>query len=258
MGYVTWGTVGLILCLLRWRKYLLLAPLIPIAVIIALPGVADRMLQGFGGTDATGEKFVDEYEVTSGRMLIWPHVIAEIMESPLVGYGREAMVRTGLRDFLWEEYQESFPHPHNAYLQWLLDNGLIGFVLVMAFYIAILARATRLFFDSYSEWYTAIGGVTLGLVLALLVASMGSETFYPREAALGLWGAIGLMLRVSVERSRTRSRIPGNTAVRYTQRTPRRARGCLDAQTITLDPHSAGSVQIGAFERRGRSSCGWA
>jgi hypothetical protein len=40
------------------------------------------------------------------------------------------------------------------------------------------------------------------LVLALLIAGMGSQTFYPREGALGIWAAIGITLRVWVERAR--------------------------------------------------------
>jgi hypothetical protein len=38
--------------------------------------------------------------------------------------------------------------------------------------------------------------------LALLFAAMGSQTFYPREGAVGMWCAIGLMLRVYVQRAR--------------------------------------------------------
>lgn len=42
--------------------------------------------------------------------------------------------------------------------------------------------------------------------MALLVAAMGSQTFYPREGALGMWCAIALMFRIYQERERTRSR----------------------------------------------------
>jgi len=31
---------------------------------------------------------------------------------------------------------------------------------------------------------------------------MGGETFYPREGAVGMWAAIGLLLRVAVERQK--------------------------------------------------------
>jgi len=201
---VTWGMVGLILSLLRWRSYLLLAPLVPILIVLVLPGVAERMLEGFGVTDVAGQEYIDDYQVTAGRTLIWPHVIDKILEAPVCGHGREAMVRTGLRDFLGQEYgrSEAFPHPHNAYLELLLDNGLLGFVIIMPFYAVVVIHAVRLFVDRRNSIFPAVGGVALALVLALLVASMGSQTFYPREAEVGVWAAIGLMMRTRLRRER--------------------------------------------------------
>ena len=108
-GYATWGLVGMILCTARWRRYLLLIPAIAILVATFLPGVRERMLQGFGGQQGVVTVESDDYEITSGRTLIWPYVIRKIGESPIVGYGKQGMVRTGLRDYLWEEYLESFP-----------------------------------------------------------------------------------------------------------------------------------------------------
>ena len=52
---------------------------------------------------------------------------------------------------------------------------------------------------------SAAGGVCLALVLALLIAAIGSQTFYPREGSVGMWAAIGLMLRMSVQRERATS-----------------------------------------------------
>ncbi len=202
MGYATWGVVGLILCTVRWRKYLLAAPLVVGAIAVALPGTVERMLQGFGEATASGQTEVDDYEVTAGRTLIWPYVIDEIMEAPSVGHGRLAMVRTGLANRLLTEHNESFPHPHNAYLEMLLDNGVIGFLLVMPFYAVVLYQAARLFLERNDPIQTAVGGVTCALVLALLVAAMGSQTFYPREGSVGMWCAIGILFRVLVERQR--------------------------------------------------------
>ncbi len=202
MGYVTWGMIGLILCALRWRKSLPLVLLVPILVAFALPGVRERMLTGFGQTTVSGETAIDDYELTAGRTLIWPHVIDKIGESPIFGYGRLAMARTGLTEYLRHHYgkYDAFPHPHNAYLEMLLDNGLIGFVIVMPFYAVVVIHAMRLFTDRGNSILAAVGGVALALLLALLVASMGSQTFYPREAEVGMWAAIGLAIRTWVSR----------------------------------------------------------
>ncbi|HNO76801.1 MAG TPA: O-antigen ligase family protein [Phycisphaerae bacterium] len=196
MGYVTWAMIGLILCVIRWRKMLLLVPVVPVLVTIFLPGVAERFTEGMGSNSRMVGEAVDDYAVTSGRTLIWPYVIDKIEESPIVGYGRQAMVRTGVSTFLLEELGEGFPHPHNAYLEMLFDNGVIGFILVMPFYVMIVWYSVLLFRDKRNPMFAAVGGMSCSLVLALLIAAMGSQTFYPREGAVGMWCAIGMMLRM--------------------------------------------------------------
>jgi O-antigen ligase len=213
MGYATWAVVGVVLAFIRWKKFLLLVPLVILAILWAVPGVQERLAQGFSQESGDQRGAVlefqaynpgepDLYTITAGRNIAWPFIVDKIKESPAFGFGRLAMNRTGLSKMLWEEYRESFPHPHNAYLEMLLDNGLVGFLLVIPFYVAILWHGISLFRDSRSPVFVSAGGVACALVLALLVASMGSQTFYPREGAVSMWCAIGLLLRVYVERSR--------------------------------------------------------
>jgi hypothetical protein len=44
--------------------------------------------------------------------------------------------------------------------------------------------------------HAAIGGVATSLLLALLIAGFGSQSFYPREGAVGMWCALGLLMRL--------------------------------------------------------------
>ena len=199
-GYVTWGVIGFTLCILKWRKLL---PLLPVAVAVAvtfMPGVRERMLQGFGVRQ--GNVVVEENsdEITAGRVNAWPYVIAKIKQAPLFGYGRMAMVRTGVSSELAEEIGDGFNHPHNAYLEMLLDNGLVGFFCVIPLYLILLRRLLGLFRDPEDRLVEVAGGVALSLLLALLVASMGAQTLYPREGVVEMWAALGVALRVSVAR----------------------------------------------------------
>ncbi len=202
MGYVAWGAVGLTMCALRWRRYLFFAPLIPVLLVFVFPGATQRMLKGFGQSGLSGESEADEYQVTSGRAEVWPHVLDEIQEAPIWGHGQLAMLRTGLRARLPEVVGQTFAHPHNAYLEVLLDYGLVGLTVILAFFAMILVWAARLFVDRGNPWCTAVGGLALALVLGQLVASLGSQHFYPREGVVGMWLAIGLMLRVGLLRER--------------------------------------------------------
>jgi O-antigen ligase len=200
-GYVTWGVTGLVLGVVRWRKLLPIVPVAAAIVLICLPSVRERMLYGFGVTQSGPYvEETDTSEITSGRIEVWPYVIEKIKESPLIGYGRIAMIRTGLAQRMLDELREEFGHPHNAYLEMLLDNGIVGFVCVIPIYLMLLTRCVSLFRDRHDVLFAAAGGIGLSLVLALLVAGMGAQTLYPREGVLGMWAALGVALRVWVER----------------------------------------------------------
>jgi O-antigen ligase len=206
-GYATWGLIGLIMCTLRWRRML---PVIPIAagiIVMLLPGVSERMFSGFGGQQGNIVVHTDEFTITSGRNTIWPLVINKIKQSPLLGYGRFAMQRTGLTAYIAEELHDSFPHPHEAYLEVLLDNGVIGFACVMPLFLILLKKSGSLFLDRDEAIYEAAGGAALALLLALFLAAFGSQTFYPREDVVGMWAALGVALRVWVDRARRRELI---------------------------------------------------
>jgi O-antigen ligase len=116
------------------------------------------------------------------------------------------MIRTGIYQKIMDDYEggETFPHPHNAYLECLLDNGVFGFILVIPFYLMVLWHAVKVLLDRSDSLFAAVGGSACALVLALLIAAMGSQSFYPREGSVGMWAAIGLLLRVSVERTYSR------------------------------------------------------
>lgn len=217
-GYATWALLGFALASLRWRKQILLAPVIALAIAMLVPGAVERMEQGFtkesrdtnvlleeGSQQITaGGTEVDLYTVTSGRTLIWPFVWARIVQRPWVGYGRLAMQRTGITTELAEKYGESeaFPHPHNAYLEWLLDTGWLGMAVIAPIYAYIIWMSASLFRDRRLDAYGAIGGAALAIVGAILIAGTGSQTFYPREGAVTMWAAVGLAMRIAVERKR--------------------------------------------------------
>jgi O-antigen ligase len=205
MGYVTWGLVGLVLCLAKWRKLLLLLPMAAVMVCITVPGVRERMLEGFGGRKGAFVEQTDSSQITSGRTEMWPYVIQKIEESPLLGYGRLGMIRTGLSDELKQEVGEGFGHPHNAYLELLLDNGILGALCALPLFAMIVRRSLRLFKNGEFVLYQVAGGVALALFLALLFAGFGAQTFYPRESTLGMWAAAGIVLRVWVERESGRT-----------------------------------------------------
>ena len=220
MGCVSWVFTGLVLGLLRGPRHFFLVPVVLLVVVAGFPAVTERMLQGTGfGGEAT-----DVSEVTSDRDLIWPNVVQKIRESPIVGYGRLAMIRTGLRSF-WDE---KFGHAHNAYLELLLDNGVIGLLLFVPFYVYVLFCALKMFRRSADPLDRAVGGAAGAIVMTFLVSSFGSHTFYPREECVPVWVAIFLLLRL---RAGVQEKAPP---------------GATDVNPCTLRMRNAGADLIGA------------
>jgi len=204
-GYAAWVVVGLALCGLRWRGLLPVAAALVVGITLGFPAVTERARAGFISTDDQSGLFedqarFDERKLTAGRSLAWPYAIETIREQPLHGYGRLAWHRTGAA-YLAEE---TLGHPHSAYLELLLDSGVLGLCVVMALYGVAVLTALRLFLDSRSPLFIAAGGAAFALVVAQLVGAVASQTFYPREGTVGMWCAMMLMFRVWVERGRLR------------------------------------------------------
>lgn len=199
-GYIACGLVGLLMCLIRWRKFLPLIPLAALILVVFLPGIRERMLHGFDKQSGNVTVDQDSSEITSGRTTIWPYVIKKIEQSPLIGYGRYAMMRTGLSDWLESELGEVFGHPHNAYLEMLFDNGIIGFFCIIPVYFLSLKKSLSLFRDRDDALYEAAGGIAVALLLALFITGLGAQTLYPREDVIWMWGAVAVALRVWTQR----------------------------------------------------------
>jgi O-antigen ligase len=210
-GYATWAILGLVFIVFKWRKYLLVIPLLVLIIPIVAPSAIDRLTEGFSPDEALDsrdadfqEDGVDLHLITSGRIFLWPLVIESIEDAPLFGHGRNSTQNEGITLRIIQDYGkgEVFPHPHNAYLEWMQDNGYIGALPVFLFYILILKYSWSLFRDNTNNLYVVTGGAALALLGAFLIASMGSQTFYPREGAVGMWAIIGIVLRVHIERKK--------------------------------------------------------
>lgn len=196
IGLVTFALIGFALSIIKWRRLLWALPIVLFAILTLMPGVKERMFQGFRtGTEAIEVNHEDS-EITSGRTTIWPFIIEKIQEKPLVGYGRQAMRRTGLAHWLYEELGEVFGHPHNAYLELLFDNGIIGIFLFMPIYGLVFMRATQLLVDKTDPYITVVGAIAFSLLGSLFIAGLGAQTFYPREGVVSMWASMGLAMRI--------------------------------------------------------------
>ena len=175
---------------LLWRrnaKTLIFAGLLAAVALLLLPAaVYDRVTTGFGdGLNA----------ITAGRTgSIWLPLLPEVLRSPIYG--------NGLGSILWSEPMRrgagvtflAVGHPHNAYLQALLDMGIAGLILVCA-YLAHVWKGFRALSVDPALSPTLRGfflGAAAGL-LALLISYLTDSSLLPRPEQAFLWLAIGMM-----------------------------------------------------------------
>ena len=130
--------------------------------------------------------------ISAGRIDgIWQPLLPETLKSPLWG--------SGLDSILWSSPMNNgamvlVAHPHNAYLEALLDMGLIGLALLLLFYWQVWKGFRALGSNPYLTPVMRgfFQGACAGLV-AFAVACMTGGSLRPHPENALLWIAIGMM-----------------------------------------------------------------
>jgi O-antigen ligase len=175
---------------LFWRrsvKTLILFGLAASIALFALPAaVYERLSSGDGeGLDA----------ISAGRIdWLWLPLLPEVMRSPVYG--------SGLGSIMWSQPMRVggganvllTTHPHNAYLQALLDTGALGLLLLCAYFAHVCREFWKLGADPAVD--PAMRGFFQGAaagLLGFLVSSITDGSLMPRPEQALLWLAIGMM-----------------------------------------------------------------
>jgi O-antigen ligase len=165
------------------KMYALAAVLIPIAVAFAPGALWDRVTMGVGqGAN----------EVTAGRTSeIWAPLVPELLDSPFYGQGTGAVMWSKA---MREGRLPAVSHPHNAYLQAYLDMGIIGLLMLTAFWIYIWARCLRYGRDPrLPENLQGFFQGSAASIIAFLVAGFAGSSLEPDPAQVFMWLAVGMM-----------------------------------------------------------------
>jgi O-antigen ligase len=184
--YVVWRRSG---------RTLLFAGVAVAAVLVLAPEALFQRLETGegGGIDAISAGRVDG---------LWLPLLPEVLQHPLFGNGTNSI--------LWSEAmragggQQVLPvtHPHNAYLQALLDSGIIGTLMLCAYFVHVLRGLWGLSKDPRVE--PALRGLFQGAAAALigmLVSDFTDSSLAPRPEQAFLWLAIGMMYGEYARRS---------------------------------------------------------
>ena len=158
-----------------------------LAAALAPGALYRRITYGFdsGSPDAVNA-------VSAGRVDgIWLPLVPDALESPVWGQGLDSI--------MWSHAMLSgqtlfVGHPHNAYLQAILDMGLIGLALLVAYYWTVWRGFRALGSNAYLS--PVMRGFFQGACAALVafaVAGMTGGSLRPQPENVPLWLAIGIM-----------------------------------------------------------------
>lgn len=150
----------------------------------------DRFGTGLREGALSDTQRVDRDDLTAGRVHGWTLLAPEVAESPV--WGR------GLGSTQWSSAvaagQYRANHPHNIYLELLMDLGLIGLVCFAALHVLYLRRLRHLASDAglsplLRSYFQGVRWTFFGIL------AMAATTAYymPNAAQAPWWFALGLL-----------------------------------------------------------------
>ena len=173
-----------------WRRSprtVALAAVVGVAALVLAPAALYHRLETGEGAGLNA--------ISAGRIDgLWLPLLPEVLRHPLFG--------NGISSILWSEAMRSgagqqvlaVTHPHNAYLEALLDMGLIGTVMLCAYFVHVLRLLRELARDPRLE--PALRGFFQGAaagLIGMLVSDFTDSSLAPRPEQAFLWLAIGMM-----------------------------------------------------------------
>lgn len=171
-----------------WRfnaKTMALVVLAGVALLVAAPEqVFERLSLGFQSGNLN--------EISAGRIdTIWLPILPEVWNSPLIGQG--------LGSTMWSEALRKglmldVTHPHNAYLEALLDVGVVGLAILLCYYAHVWKNLRALGSNAFlsPELRGFFQGSAAGLV-AFMITNFAGSSLAPLPETAFLWVAIGVM-----------------------------------------------------------------
>ncbi len=84
-------------------------------------------------------------------------------------------------------------HPHNPYLEWFAEAGLVGFILFVLF-VVLVCRTCIMAIAANAGRYRSVAAFALGSVIVLLFPFVPTQSFFANWPAILFWYALSVAL----------------------------------------------------------------
>jgi O-antigen ligase len=183
----------------RWS--LIAVPVVAIALAIASPQL---IRERFDTSNAAGSDLASRVDFWRAAENIWEN-------HPVLGVGLggfpNAYVAAPVpgKQFLPDTEFEPPPHAHNLYLNVLAEQGLIGFLALLALGAATIRYCLRLRRDN-QRWVALIGTAGLAMIVAGGVHNLFDVTLVTEQTGTYFCALLGVLSAVTLIQARARER----------------------------------------------------
>lgn len=154
--------LGLVVIGVLQSRKLLVGLLVTAAILlVAVPPVNQRVVETFNASS----EYEDGDGSLSWRLSYWGEVLPLVTDNPITGIGLGV---TGFRT-------EAAKAPHNDYLRFLVEAGIVGLAAYVGFLFALLTTAVQAMRGRPRGFTRSVGVGFAACVLATLVTSVGAN-----------------------------------------------------------------------------------
>ncbi|MGI6086033.1 MAG: O-antigen ligase family protein [Acetivibrionales bacterium] len=176
---------------LKWLP--VTAIVLAVALVFFVPDIIlERAVMGLSEGDAN--------ELSAGRVdFLWVPLIHELFNNPqkiLFGMGRYGITRT---DVWMQGRISNYVHAHNAFLDCVLDMGIIGLGIILILFAVVIVhffRTAKKTKETLPFCSNLLNGCLVS-VICFLIAGMTGRSFFPNQGNFYLWIVLGLGFSVA-------------------------------------------------------------
>jgi O-antigen ligase len=114
-------------------------------------------------------------------------------DSPLIGHGVKSF-REACKETRYAHYNGCTTHPHNFYMQFLAETGLLGFFFLILFYFYILFKFIKIFLKKIRNNIDLTKLILYQAVIVNLFPFMPSGNFFNNWMSIVLYIPVALII----------------------------------------------------------------
>jgi O-antigen ligase len=152
----------------------------------------------FAGSGTIRHRVMVEFNLSSKdntvdtRRRVWASALNMLRHHPIFGGGLDGF-KQSLQPYITDGYNENLIYPHNLFLNFWSETGILGlaaFVWMMVQMLRTAIRGLRL----EQSWPRIVAVGVIGVLVAFLIHGMVDVPYFKNDQALAYWALLGVQV----------------------------------------------------------------